>query len=904
MSSLGIILLILAYLLALFFLAYWLDNRSKQGNSILKNPWIYSLSLVVYCTAWTYYGSVGKAATDGLSFLTIYIGPVVVMPIWYLIISRMISISKIQRITTLSDFISTRYNNSISLSILVSFLSIIGIIPYISIQFKSISTSFDILTSGYHNPVSNFLMDESFYLMLILAVFIILYAFRSSDTTDKHEGMVGAIALESVIKLIGFLCVGVFVTYFMFDGISDIFDKADFSDIAKFQNLGEGGGLQWFFLSLLSMSAFILLPRQFQMSVVENASPSHLRNSIWTVPLYMLVINLFVIPIALAGQILLQGSTDPDFYILSLPISSGQQSIALISFLGGFSAATSMIIVSTIALTTMVSHNIVLPIVLKNKENKDLTLKFPLLTRRIAVFGILFLAYLYFKFISEKYSIVSIGLISFTAISQFLPATLLGLFWKDGNKKGAISGIIVGFSVWFILLIFPTLVEIGLFPESVVKDGYFNLSWLKPESFLGLKMGSIANAAFWSLFLNTIFFAGISVSTGQTASERNMAEFFVDVEKYSKNYDEKLIWKGALKYADLIKVSESLLGRNRTKSSIQFFEEHYSVSMKKLENMDPKFVGYMERLFSGVVGVSSARLIISSISKEEEIEVDDLVQILKESSEISRLNSELQRKTTELKLRSEELENANLRLRNLDKEKDDFISTVTHELRTPLTSIKALVEILHDNSDIDIQDQKRFLNTVIIETDRMTRLINQVLDLEKLDLGSIQISKSPIYIQNILEEALESLGHLITNKKITVSREIDGQGQLIIGDQDRLKQVFINIISNAIKFVPEKTGSIKIKLSRVGDNVEFVCKDNGKGIEPESIDRIFDKFYQARDQTTKKPVGSGLGLSITKKIVELHDGSISVESNLGVGTMFSIQFPLLTKKKVTEYNEQ
>lgn len=895
MSATLLIILILGYLGILFVIAFFFDRQASKGKSIIKNPWIYALSLPVYCTAWTYYGSVGKASKDGLEFLTIYLGPVLMMPLWWIIVRKIIRICQVQRMSTLADFIAARYNKSVFLSVLVSLIAIAGIIPYISIQLKAIVTSFDILVYNAHLtyaqvPGALFWNDSAFYLTIILAVFVILFAFRTIDTTDKHQGMIGAIAFESVVKLIAFLVVGAYVTFGIFDGFGDVFVRSGQEALATFGSI-QSSGLEWFFMIMLSMSAIVLLPRQFQVGVAENYSENHIKKAAWVFPLYLLLINLFVIPIALGGNLLLDPSVDPDSYVLALPLAFSQETLAVITFLGGFSAATGMIIVSTLSLSMMVSNNIVVPLTLKQLENRMINHRFPLQTRRTAVVVLLMLAYLYFKFVSDTFSIVSIGLISFAAIFQFAPVVLGALFWKDANRTGAIIGLTVGFSIWVFTLIIPTLVQIGLISDQIM-DGVFGISLLKPYALFGVQLSPIVHGAFWSILFNTLGFVLGSLMSTQSAKERNMAELFVDIFDHSATADEKVIWKGELIYQDLVSTMNNLLGPQRTEEGIRFFQRHYGNPVDDEKVVNPRFVNYAERMLSGVVGAASARVLIASLSKEEEIDLRDVVKILKETSEISHLNKELKIKSYELQYRTEELSAANERLKNLDAEKDDFISTVTHEMRTPLTSIKAFVEIIHDNEDLPDEQRRDFLNTTIQEINRMTRLINQVLDLEKLESGESRIEKEEIRLNTILEASIQAVRQLASDKSIQLNFSCNNQEVILMGDEDRLRLVITNLLSNAIKSIEHDSGMIHVICEVKSGQVFVTISDNGKGILQENIDHIFEKFFQARDQTRRKPKGTGLGLSISKKIIELHGGSISVQSEVGKGSQFTFELPI------------
>ena len=898
MQNWVVILLALSYLALLFSLAWYLDRRAKRKQTSRLNRWIYAMAIPVYCTAWTYYGSVGKAVNDGWEFLTIYLGPILTVPIWWIVVRKMIRISEVQRISTLPDFISSRYDKSLTLSIVSSVFIAIGIIPYISIQLKSISSSFDILIYGNHVLARSrsLITDSAFYIAIILAFFIILFVFRSIETTDKHHGMMGAIAVDSLVKLLAFLAVGVYVVYYLFDGFQDVFARMDLTQVSQFQEVPKTDGMHWFFLLLLSMSAIILLPRQFQVTVAENTSEDHLRTAIWAFPLYLLLINIFVVPIAIGGQSLLATDVDPDTFVLALPLYYGAEGLASIAFLGGFSASTGMIVVSTIALSLMVSNNVVVPIRLRRSPMRS---QYPIQARQILVFTILGLAFLYYWFISDRFPLVSIGLISFAAMIQFAPAVLGALFWKDAHSRGVLYGLITGFIVWAYTLVVPTIVEVGLLPESLMTEGLFHWSFLKPQALFGLDLPQVSHGTFWSLFFNAAVFLGVSIFREQSAKERNMAEFYVNIYANAHRSEEKILWKGQLVYQDLLSACENILGKRRTREATEHYRNFYGEPLTAANQVEPRFVNYTERLLSGAIGSASARILISTIAKEEEIENEELVKMLRETNEISRLNTELRLQSNELQRKTLALQGANERLQNLDAEKDDFISTVTHELRTPLTSIKAFVEILQDNSEMEQAQQEEFLKITNDEIDRMTRLINEVLDIEKLESRDSTLHLEPVRPYDILEKTLESMQTLLEPKNIQVEHlgSVDHQKLRIMGNPDRLNQVFVNLISNAIKYSGEQKAWIHLIWERTDSTLKLGVADNGAGIDPNGIDRIFDKFFQVRDQTRKKPKGTGLGLSITQRIVQLHGGSIKVESELGKGTTFTLTFPIFQSQE-------
>lgn len=874
------------YLGILSLVAYYSDKRAKSGKTWLNNPYVYGLSLAVYCTAWTYYGSVGKAATDGLSFLTIYLGPVISMPLWWLLMRRIIRISNALRLTTLADFIATRFGKSVTLSVLVTLLSVLGVVPYISIQLKAINSSLSVI--AHEN--SGYLMSNSAFLVtFLLAGFILIFTFRTVDSTQKHHGLVAAIALESLVKLVAFLLVGSFITFFLYDGFVDIFQRVKPEQLLKYESI-QGSG--WTVMLFLSMSAVLFLPRQFHVIVSENTNPNHLKTVMWLFPAYLLAINLFVIPVAIGGENLLSGMVDPDMYLLALPLHVGETTLALMTYLGGFSAATGMIIVSTIALSMMVSNNLVIPLIIKNYDSNKINQEKALIIRRVSVLVILMLSFLYFKFVSDRFSLVYIGLISFAAVAQFTPTVMAALFWKDVTKRGAIWSLLAGFTVWFYTLVIPSCIEVGLLPESWLTEGPLGMVWLKPEALLGMEVADpIVHGTFWALFFNMLFMVIGTLITNQTGKERNMADFYSGSYQYASDFDDQLVWRGHMIHQDLIRVLQNILGNKKTKYEVDSFSKKFGRPIEQEGEVSPQFVSHAERLLTGAIGASSARLLIASISKEEEIELSEVLAILKENQEITRLNHQLSAKSLELRKQTKALEQANARLMNLDEEKDEFISTVTHEMRTPLTSIRSISEILFDNPDLTMDEREHFLGTVVKETERMTRLINQVLDLEKLESGKTTLRIEEMSLSEVIETCSYNFKGLMSERQIRLKKVLLTKDLEIMADRDRLAQVMTNLFSNAVKYSPVG-GELEVGVKSIADELVIWVKDYGKGIDQDSIQRIFDKFYQGRDQTRKKTKGTGLGLSITKRIIHMHGGEIWVDSKMGLSTTFYFSLPI------------
>ena len=893
MNSIGLLLILVLYLSILFYIAYWSEKRSHSKWT--NNPYIYSFSLAVYCTAWTYYGSIGVAAESGLGYLPIYLGPILIIPTWMIILKKIIRISRVNKISSIADFISLRYGNSRFLGALVTTICIVGILPYISLQLKSISDTFHIVTKTQAS--SNIFTDTTTYVCLALALFASYYGTRYVDASEKRRGIVTAVAMESILKLVFFLIVGIYVTYFVFDGFDDIYQKAAvLKDFDKKNTIGGiTNGINWFFLCILSMFAIFLLPRQFHTAIVENNKESHIRTAIWLFPLYLLLFNLFVFPIAWGGNILFEGKDhNADTYSLLIPQLFDNNVLTVMVFLGGFSAAISMIIVSSISLATMLSNNLLIPygfIGSLENSSQEKNSKRIVNSRKIGIFSLIILAYAIYRLFILDYSLVSIGLVAFVVIAQLAPSFFGAIFWRRGSKNGAITGIILGFAVCFYTLLIPYATGMTNSVSLFVTEGPWGISLLKPFQLFGLDyLEPIPHAVFWSLLINIMSYAAVSVSFKGNYRERNYAEMFVDIDKYITNHENAFVWKGTAYISDIQKVLQRFLGEDRTKRALTIFNLKYNID-KNITTADARFIKFAENLLTGHIGTASAKILISSVVKEDKISLPEVLRILEESKENIIINKKLTDTSNELKKISEQLKNANQELVNKDIQKDEFLDTVTHELRTPITAIRAASEILHDDDDIPEELRKQFLQNIISESDRLNRLIDKILDLEKFETGKQKIYLSKNNITKTIKNTLESLNQLIKNKKISI--EFDDSNKVIRAfyDEERIVQVIHNLLSNAIKFCSETNGKIAISILENETNIEVKIHNNGKIIKAEDTEAIFDKFYQSRNQNIKKPVGSGLGLAICKQIIEHHKGSIWSENNVTDGATFIFTLP-------------
>ncbi|WP_027001123.1 ATP-binding protein [Hugenholtzia roseola] len=908
-------LLSFGYLGLLFAVAYFAERKSKKGLLLTNNAYTYALSLAVYCTAWTFFGSVGQASEQGWGYLSTYLGPILTIPFWGLVLKKIIRICKVKQITTIADFVSARYGRSIILGRMVTLLCVFGVVPYISIQIKAISQSIAVFNqhlvySSFHTTaVPHFWQDIGFYVTVGLSIFTIIFTTHNIQNSNKNRGMVFAIAFESLIKLLAFLIVGIFVCFFLFEDLSTCFNFIwQDSENRALLTMEKKSSHSFFWHTLSAMLAFLLLPRQFQVSVVENENESHLKRAAWLFPLYLIAINLFVMPIALAGKTWLSSQIplfatwkwDTDTFVLLLPLQAGANSIAIIAYLGGFAAATSMIIVETAALGTMMGNTFLTPNLAheawRNSEDAFRRVKW---FRRVMIVGVLLMAYLYYHFVSGYASLVAIGQISFAAVAQLVTVVLVGIFWKNANAKGAIAGLSAGFFLWAYTLVLPSFAKSNLLAVEWLENGLFGISWLCPTALFGLNgLDEISHGVFWSLFFNFLLYVLVSLLSQQSATERNQAEIFVDIFKYSRSYENAVVWKGKAYVNDLKVLLKNFLGEYRTEKILaDYFKKDNPAALQEATNLsapspfaDTAFITFTEKTLTGLIGAASARLVVSSVIQEKEaIDMREVMSILKESQLLLSTNRELRKKTYQLRETSKQLAQANQKLNEHNRTKDDFISTVTHELRTPLTAIRSLAEIVYENPDLPEEQRQEFMKNIVVECERLSKLINEILDIESFEAGKVKIERQNFFLETVLDEVLAVFRPQIEQRKILLKVQIQKGLQVWI-DEELFKQAFLNLFSNALKYTHPERGIIAIEAFEDETQVYLTVRDNGRGISIENQEVIFEKFYQLRING-KKPQGTGLGLSIVRKIVEAHEGKIWVESEVGKGAKFVVILP-------------
>ena len=648
------------YLALLFSVAFYIDGHARKHIGARPvDAWIYALSIAVYCTSWTFYGSVGRSAADGIGFIAVYIGPVLVFVLGQHLLRKIQRIAATQHITSIADFISARYGKSQGLAGLATVIAVIGIMPYISLQLKAVSTSFDILS---HYPAvlprlaeaGPIWSDSAFYLAWLMALFVIVFGTRHVDATEQHRGMVSAVALESLVKLAAFLAVGVYVTYGMFDGVSDLFARiAARPDTAPLLDFGgQAASTGFWTLTALGAMAIVCLPRQFQVTVTESGNEAHLKTARWVFPAYLLAINLFVLPVAMAGLLTFAGQdVSPDTFVLTLPIAADNPALATLAFIGGLSAATGMIIVETIALSTMICNDLVMPVLIRGElirvdTHRDIGGLVKNI-RRAAIVFILLLGYTYVRLVGESYALVSIGLVSFCAAAQFAPAIVGALFWRRGSRTGAAAGLTLGFVVWLYTLLLPSFARSGWLPAEFASEGFFFIEALRPYALFGVAgLDPISHSLLWSMVFNIGGYVLFSLWSNPGVLEKSQAQAFVDVFGERSALPTRA-WSADARVGQILTLLGRFVDPERARRSYADYAAAHHLVVDPAQRVDHDFINFAEHLLAGAIGTALARVVIASAIREKEMSLDGVMDLLSGASQAIETNWELTREAIE-----------------------------------------------------------------------------------------------------------------------------------------------------------------------------------------------------------------------------------------------------------------
>jgi PAS domain S-box-containing protein len=965
-----LVAILLAYLAFLFVVAAVAERLGRRLQAPRVRTATYVLAISVYCTAWTFYGSVGLAANRGLEFLTIYLGPALIALTWPTMLRKLVRVAKEQRITTISDFIASRYGTSTPLGALVAALVVCGMIPYVSLQLKAVSMSFRLMIPPDH-LLSGF--DPALLVAGTLALFAILFGARNLDFTRQQTGLMTAVAVESIVKLLAFLVVGGFVTWGLFDGFGAIFTRIaahpEWSTLLTLDRSPAASYPRWAAMLLVSMLAVMLLPRQFHVLVVQNPRERDVQTAAWAFPLYLLAINVFVLPIAFAGLLALPREA-ADSFILALPLEAGAGFVAVTVFLGGFSAATAMIVVDSLALSKMISNDIVLPVLLRGRGIEGVYWA-SLASTRLGIVVVLALGFLWARIEAGQFLLVEMGLLSFIAVAQCAPAVLLGLYWRAGNRRGAFAGISLGFAAWFYMLIIPTLVKEDVLPQSFLEAGPLGLSLLRPTAFLGLEgLDPLSHGVFWSLLLNVGAYLLVSVLTTQDADERSQAAAFVGVVEtgppripailsvpeierllhlYVPAEEADAILRDLLggkaprelSLPDLLDLRirlERVLAASLGAASARYIiEDRFTISKGEAEALVASFQAIerslrtSERLLASVVESvedcifttdAEGRLVTINAAGQRllgfagvEPTRHTCLDVLDDGDRrragpalhravaagrpwrgtVTALTRDRRRFPAHLAVTCvfdaggavigtvgvlrDLTEQVATQQRLIQREKlaslGEMAAGVAHEIRNPLGGIKLATRLLASGAVHDERISREMAQAIVSGIAEIETIIADLLDYARetrLDVQEYPLGRILAPVVEACTAEGQPRGITVTSRGIETPlvAPVDGQ---------RLRQVFANVMKNALEATERVPGArVEVTLARRGAAAVVEVADNGVGMDPEDREKIYLPFY------TTKPTGTGLGMAIVKKIMDLHGGEIEIESAPGRGT--------------------
>ena len=874
----------LGYVALLFVIAFIVDRRTRRRPiRWLHSPVIYTLSISVYCTSWTFYGAVGSAARNGLEFITIYLGPTLVFIGWWWLLRKLVRIGRAHRITSIADLISSRYGKSPSLAVLVTFIAVIATTPYIALQLQSVTRSYQVIDSDADGTIT------AFWVAAGMALFTILFGTRNLDANERHHGVVAAIALEAIVKLLALIAVGVFATFSIADGFGDIF--ADVSHEA-IRGASDIFGPRWATLTFLSATAIICLPRQFQVTVVENIEENHLATASWLFPLYLFGMTIFIMPIALVGLEVMPAGSNPDLFVLTLPLSEQRNDLALFAFLGGFSSATSMVIVAAIAVSTMVSNHIVMPIALRilaagqavSGDVRDLLL----ISRRISIGAILGLGFLYFWFSGGSDALAAIGLIAFVGVAQFLPSLVGGIFWRGATRLGALAGLLVGFFAWIYTLFLPSFGGELFLSVATLTEGPWGIDLLRPQALFGLQnMDPLVHAVIWSVGGNALTFIIVSSLTQSNALERLQGTLFVDAFR-SAGGAPTTSSENSANSEDLFILAQRILGHEPARRLFDDFSNSQGLETG-LPHATDDVINRLERELAGSIGAASAHAMVTRIAGRETVGMNELFDIADETQQLIETSRQLSEKSRELESTAQELTAVNERLRALDTQKDEFLSQISHEIRTPMTSIRSFSEILIDDENISPDDRMRFVSIIHDESIRLTRLLNEILDIGRLEAGAVELDTELLNVNAAVDSAIVIVSGITKDEAVAMSVQAERPGLQAWANSDRLRQVLINILSNAVKYNETTNPRIDIKVTEHKKSVQIDISDNGGGVTREDANTVFEKF--ARGSRSKREQGAGLGLTISRAIMRAMNGDLTIEFRPDNTSYFRLTLP-------------
>ncbi|WP_111557500.1 sensor histidine kinase [Paracoccus sediminilitoris] len=869
----GLVLACLAYVALMFAVAYAADRAAARGRvRWLDHPLVYTLSLSVYCSAWTFYGAVGYASRSGLEFLTIYLGPTIVFCGAWWGLRRLVRVARMHHVTSVADLVSARFGKSNRLAALVTLIAVIAATPYVALQLQSVRLSFEVFATDPRGMGgSDAFGGTALWVAAGLAVFTILFGTRNLAADERHHGVVTAIALEAIVKLAAFIALGVFVIWGLADGPLDMLARINRASMDP--GVQQGWLLKpdrWTALIVVSGAAILTLPRMFQVLVVEAADEERLHVAGWAFPAYLFAMSLFVLPIAVMGRELMPASANPDLYVLTLPAASGQDLLALLVFLGGFSAATSMVVVCAIAVATMVSNHWLVPAWLALRripagEDTDDLRGFVLNARRLAILAVVATGWVYHQASGGAAALAAMGLVAFSGMAQVLPAMVGGLLWRGANRKGAYAGIGAGFALWMGLIFLPS---VGVGGDLPVLPG----------------MDPWTVAVALSLAVNTLAFVGVSIFGFPDPVERFQGLSFVSAIEPLRHSRTN---RADDRAEPLLAMARRIWGPD---AALRHFQAEARAQGKTgyLPDLTPSFLTGLERRLAGSIGAATAHAMIDRVAGGVALTVADLLQVADEAQRAKEETQRLEAARAELARTARQLHQANDKLTALSVQKDAFLSQISHELRTPMTSVRAFSEILMD-PQLEDADRQRFAGIIHQEAGRLTRLLDDLLDLSVLESGRAQLTISVVNLHDLITRAVTAASATRPERGFLIDRDPPSEHLGLITDADRLLQVLINVISNARKYCDAEHPVLTIRVQRPpGGGAVIDVIDNGSGIDSGRQSLIFEKFARLNDPA--RAGGAGLGLAICREIMLNLGGDIAYLPGQG-GAAFRILLP-------------
>jgi Na+/proline symporter len=634
-----LLLVSLLYVGLLFVVAFAGDRRPLYPRQPRLRPIVYSLALAVYCSSWTFYGAVGTAARDGLAYLPIYLGPILLFVFGIGLLRRLLLVVRQRNITSIADFIGARFGKSHGLAALVAVIAVIAVVPYIALQFTAVAMSFGVLGGTGHGAVTAGGIDSALWCAMLLAVFAILFGTRSIDATEHHHGMVLAVALESLIKLLVFV---VLAGYALWRG-PGLVSTAQLPLAQLSHGLSPGFLAQ----TMLAFCAMFCLPRQFQIGMVECEDAGDLKRARWMLPLYLTVISVAVLPIVAAGMHVPQvrdGAADA--WVLTLPMTHGDRGMALLAFVGGFSAATGMVIVASVALSTMISNDLVMPALLRiprlDLERRSDLSQLVLRVRRVAIVVLALMAYAYYRVAADAESLAATGLLAFAAVAQFAPALIAALYWRGASRRGVAVGLLGGFAVWLYTLLLPAVSR----SSAWLQQGPFGWGWLRPQALFHLSgWDPVMHGAFWSLLVNVGCLVFISLRFRPSLEERLHAAMFMEAGPDSRHGAGD--WRGRVAVADLRTIAERIVGERGSTRAFDEYAQRRGRPLLPGEAADRALIQYTERLLASAVGAANARRILIGALSGSGLDVAESMALMDEASQELRFNRALLSTTLE-----------------------------------------------------------------------------------------------------------------------------------------------------------------------------------------------------------------------------------------------------------------